>query len=125
MLTRRSFLGALPTIYGLANCDGFAIAAISGIHEYHVSPGGNDHNDGLPSRMLRTIATASARAYPGDVITIHKGVYRERVTPPRGGTSDANRIVYQAAPGERVEITGAEIMTGWVKVGQSMEGSDP
>lgn len=116
MLTRRSFVGALSTIYGLANCDGFAMAAISGTHEYHVSPGGNDHNDGSPSRMLRTIAAASARAYPGDVITIHKGVYRERVTPPRGGTSDANRIVYQAAPGERVEISGAEIMTGWVKV---------
>lgn len=50
---------------------------------------------------------------PGDTITVHRGVYRERVAPPRGGTSDDRRIVYRAAPGERVEITGSEIIKGW------------
>lgn len=116
MLTRRSFLGALPTLYGLANIESSAMGTVLINSEYHVSESGNDQNDGSPSRMLQTISAAAARAYPDDVITIHKGVYRERVNPPRGGTSDANRIVYQAAPGERVEITGAEIITGWVKV---------
>lgn len=38
------------------------------------------------------------------------------MNPPRGGTSDASRITYQAAPGEKVVITGAEPITGWVRV---------
>ncbi|MGE5608692.1 MAG: carbohydrate-binding protein, partial [Bacillota bacterium] len=41
---------------------------------------------------------------------------RERINPPRGGESDAKRIVYQAAPGEKVEIKGSEVMKNWVKV---------
>ena len=47
---------------------------------------------------------------------MHEGVYRERVSPPRGGRSDAERIVYQAAPGEKVEIKGSEVVKNWVKV---------
>ena len=44
------------------------------------------------------------------------GIYRERVIPPRGGTSDKKRIVYQAAAGEEVIITGSEPAKGWTKV---------
>jgi alpha-N-arabinofuranosidase len=84
--------------------------------EYHVSAQGNDGNDGSKSRMLKTISAAAVLARPGDVITVHEGVYRERVNPPRGGESDARRIVYQAAPGEKVAITGSEVIKGWVKV---------
>ena len=47
---------------------------------------------------------------------MHEGVYRERISPPRGGESDAKRIVYQAAPGEKVEIKGSEVVKNWVKV---------
>ena len=36
------------------------------------------------------------------MITVHQGVYRERINPPRGGKSDEKRIVYRAAPGETV-----------------------
>ena len=50
---------------------------------------------------------------PGDVITVHAGTYRERVTPPRGGESDAQRIVYQAAAGEKAVIKGSEVVRGW------------
>lgn len=50
---------------------------------------------------------------PGDVITVHEGIYREEVAPFRGGTSKRKRITYQAAKGEEVTITGAEIVTGW------------
>jgi alpha-N-arabinofuranosidase len=55
-------------------------------------------------------------AQPGDVITVHEGVYRERINPPRGGSSGRKRIVYQAAPGEKVEIKGSEVITNWTKV---------
>lgn len=84
--------------------------------EYHVSPQGNDANDGSAAKMLRTISAGALRAQPGDIVTVHEGVYRERINPPRGGTSDAARIVYQAAPGEKVEIKGSEVVTNWQKV---------
>ena len=48
---------------------------------------------------FRTIQHAADLAQPGDVITVHEGVYRERISPPRDGESDAQRIVYQAAAG--------------------------
>lgn len=84
--------------------------------EYHVSPGGNDGNDGCAERPFRTIQAAAQTARPGDVVTVHEGLYREWVNPPRGGESDEKRIVYRAAPGEKVEIRGSEVVKGWEKV---------
>ena len=84
--------------------------------EYHVSIKGNDQNKGSASKPFRTISAAAAIAQPGDVITVHEGVYRERVNPPRGGTSEDKRIVYQAAPGEKVVIKGSEVVKGWEQV---------
>ena len=84
--------------------------------ELHVAVNGDNANTGSKASPLRTIQLAANLAQPGDVITVHKGVYRERVSPPRGGTSDAKRIVYRAAPGEKVEIKGSEVVKGWVEV---------
>ncbi len=89
--------------------------AISG-REYHVSVQGNDNNDGAAERPLRTISAAAQRAQPGDAITVHAGVYRERINPPGGGESDQKRILYRAAPGETVILKGSEVITGWQKV---------
>ena len=83
--------------------------------EYHVSIKGNDNNTGTETMPFRTIGKAAQAAYPGDVITIHAGVYREWVNPPRGGNCDDSRIVYRAAPGEKVEIKGSEIINTWQK----------
>lgn len=116
MLTRRSFLGSLPVLLSLAKAGALPRPTVRGGFEYHVSPHGDDSHDGSVLRPLRTIAAAAARAHAGDAITVHEGIYRERVAPHRGGVSDERRIVYQAAPGERVEITGAEIVTGWKNV---------
>src|SRR5437762_9237466 len=84
--------------------------------EYHVAINGSSQNDGSSSAPFSTISAAAQAAQPGDVVVVHAGVYRERVNPPRGGRSDAERIVYQAAPGERVEIKGSEIVTGWTRL---------
>lgn len=84
--------------------------------EFHVTTTGNDDNPGTKKAPLRTIQHAAELAQPGDVITVHAGVYRERIDPPRGGTSDRKRIVYQAAKDEKVEIKGSEVVKGWVKV---------
>ena len=91
-----------------------AHAAAAG--EFHVSVNGSDTGDGSASKPLKTISAAAQAAQPGDVVTVHEGVYRERIAPPRGGESDAKRIVYQAAPGEKVEIRGSEVVKNWVKV---------
>jgi hypothetical protein len=84
--------------------------------EYHVSIKGNDANTGVESAPFRTINKAAQTAYAGDVITVHAGVYREWVNPPRGGECEQSRIVYRAAPGERVEIKGSEPVSNWQKV---------
>lgn len=84
--------------------------------EFHVTMDGNDANEGTKSAPLRTIQRAAELAQPGDVITVHEGVYRERINPPRGGDSNQKRIVYQAARGERVEIKGSEAIKNWENV---------
>ena len=86
----------------------------------YVAPGGNDANPGTRTAPFRTIQHAANLAQPGDVITVDAGVYRERISPPRGGTSDAKRIVYQAAPGEQVVITGSEVVGNWVRVKENV-----
>ena len=80
--------------------------------EFYVSIRGNDENDGTKNNPFRTIQAAANVAYPGDVITVFGGIYRERIDPPRGGEEN-NPIVYQAAAEQQVTITGAEELKGW------------
>jgi alpha-N-arabinofuranosidase len=84
--------------------------------EFHVATTGDDASDGSSARPLRTIQAAANHAKPGDTITVHEGTYRERIDPPRGGESDSMRIVYQPAPGAKVQIKGSEIIKGWTKI---------
>ncbi|MCK5821039.1 MAG: right-handed parallel beta-helix repeat-containing protein [Bacteroidales bacterium] len=90
----------------------FQSCSFSG-YEFHVSPNGNDTNTGTEQEPIKTITAASRLAQPGDVITVHEGIYRERINPPRGGDSDQNRITYQAADGEKVVIKGSELVKDW------------
>lgn len=83
---------------------------------YHVSENGSDFNPGTEEQPFLTISKAAYIAKPGDTITVHEGVYREWVSPKSGGTK-AQPIVYQAAEGENVVITGAEVITDWVRDG--------
>ena len=83
--------------------------------EVHVSVNGNDNNSGSLKQPLRTISAAANLAMPGDIIIVHGGVYREQIVPPRGGNSETERIIYQAARGEKVDIRGSEVITNWKK----------
>lgn len=77
---------------------------------YHVSTEkGSDNNDGT-SRLFpfKTIQKAADLAIPGDTVLVYAGVYRERVKPLRGGTSESNRITYMAKAGDHVIITGLD-----------------
>ncbi|MCX8156670.1 MAG: carbohydrate-binding protein [Verrucomicrobiae bacterium] len=97
----------------LSLCAGLAAAFGA---EYHVAPDGDDQAPGTRAKPFRTIQRAAAAAQPGDTVTVHAGTYRERINPPRGGTSDRQRITFQAAKGERVEIKGSEVIKNWVRV---------
>jgi alpha-N-arabinofuranosidase len=81
--------------------------------EYHVSVKGSDKNDGSITQPFKTIMAAANAALPGDIITVHSGTYRESIVPPRGGSSDKERIIYQAAKGEKVIIKGSERIKNW------------
>jgi alpha-N-arabinofuranosidase len=102
----------------LALVPALLLAPLAALHaaDLHVATTGNDTNPGTPAAPLRTIQRGAELAQAGDVITVHAGTYRERIAPPRGGESDAKRIVYQAAADGLVEIKGSEIIKGWVKV---------
>jgi alpha-N-arabinofuranosidase len=102
------------TLIAVAGLFAFALAA--GAAEIHVATTGRDSNPGTLAAPLRTIQRAAELTRPGDVVTVHAGVYRERIDPPRGGESGAKRITFQAAPGEKVEIKGSEVIKDWAKV---------
>jgi len=95
---------------------GLALAShLTSASEFHVSVQGNDRNDGSCGEPIQNDFAAARIAQPGDVITVHEGTYRERVTPPRRRVGcHTNR--YQAANGQKVEIKGSEVIKKWVKV---------
>lgn len=111
-ITRRNLLGSLPVLYLATAMKAVVFPSRTG-REIHVGMTGDDKNDGSRGKMLRTISAAAARSRAGDTVTVHEGIYRERVDPPRGGASSEQPIIYRAAPGEQVEICGAEIIKGW------------
>ncbi len=85
----------------------------------HVSPKGNDANDGSsPAAALRTLQKAADLAKPGDTVLVGDGIYEETGDTKAGGSalvtlSKFNRpdawITFKAAPGARPELRP----TGW------------
>ena len=78
----------------------------------HVSPSGDDDASGSSTAPLRTIARASSLLQPGDTCLLHAGTYRETLRPSRSGTAAAP-IVYAAAPGEVVQLSGCDSLGNW------------
>ena len=77
---------------------------------YHVAcrdPRASDANPGMRERPLRTIGRAAEILQPGEKVIVHEGVYRECVSPRRGGKGPREMIAYEAAAGQRVVVTGA------------------
>ena len=80
---------------------------------YHVSKQGDNHFDGSQEHPFLTISQAAGIAQAGDSVVVHEGVYREWVSPKYGGRSNTERIIYEAAPGEKVIIKGSEQISSW------------
>lgn len=83
------------------------------MREYHVSVKGSDISDGSAEHPFRTISKAAKLALAGDRVIVHEGEYREWVKPAHGGHSSTSRIIYEAAPGEKVVIKGSERIQCW------------
>lgn len=80
----------------------------TGATTYVVAPTGNDHAAGDSAHPLRTISVASQRALPGDTVLVKAGVYRERVSPPRGG-EPGQPITYRGETLGAVFVRGSEL----------------
>ncbi len=65
----------------------------------------SDANPGTREKPLRTIGRAAEILQPGERVVVHEGVYRECVSPRRGGKGPRAMIAYEAADGERVVVT--------------------
>ena len=92
---------------------------------YVVSPQGNDGNPGTFENPIQTISSGARRAQPGDTVLVQEGIYRERVTPIRGGRPGIP-ITYRAERGKRVFIRGSEIWTPkWRKEGKGIYSARP
>lgn len=88
------------------------------VRTYYVSqehPNASDQNPGTQDAPFLTISRAAEVLQPGETVMIGTGIYRETVTPPRGGSSPEKMIVYQAMPGAKVMIKGSEVLDrdGW------------
>jgi parallel beta-helix repeat protein len=92
---------------------------------YFVSPRGNDAHSGSRAAPMKTISAAAAKAVAGDTVLVLEGVYRERVSPPRGG-SEGKPIIYRGEPGKRVIIKGSNIWRpDWKPEGDGIYSAHP
>lgn len=82
--------------------------------EYYVTPGqavATDDGPGTAAQPFRTLAKACQVAGPGDTVFLGAGVYREPLAPRQSG--EAGRpIRYVAMPGQRVVLSGADVLAG-------------
>lgn len=82
---------------------------------YYISNKGSDTNAGTLNSPFRTISKGAELAQAGDTVYVFEGVYRERVSPPRGGVS-GKPIVYLAEKNRNVVIKGSDIwQPAWKK----------
>ena len=73
----------------------------------------DDNGPGTKERPFKTINHAAQVLQPGERVVIEEGVYREAIHPARGGTGADAMISYEAAPGAKVVVKGAAVVTDW------------
>ena len=72
----------------------------SGLVTYYVSPSGRDTNPGTYESPLLTIQAGINKAYPGDIVMVMAGTYKEQISFPRSGTA-GSPIVLRGAMDEQ------------------------
>lgn len=97
----------LSTTFAPVLSTAHALADDSSLTTWNVSADGSDANPGSAMKPFRTITRGAEAAKPGDTVLVHPGVYRERVSPPRGG-APGKPITYRADKLGTVFIRGSE-----------------
>lgn len=77
-------------------------------------PRAADENPGSADRPLATIARAASLVRAGDTVLLEDGVYRETVIVEASGTKE-RPIVFAAASGAKVVVSGADVLDQWQK----------
>lgn len=85
----------------------------------------SDSGPGTKDHPFRTINHAAQILEPGQRVVIESGVYREDIHPARGGTGPGAMISYEAAPGAKVIVKGAAVVTHWQPAEGWEFGVDP
>ena len=75
------------------------------------SPEASDMNEGSKDKPFKTIGAAAKAAVPGTHVLIAPGVYREFVSPERGGDGPDSMICYEAVEKGSVIIKASEVVT--------------
>jgi hypothetical protein len=104
--------------FGRIACLLAASALSSAAANYEVAqhdPHASDDSNGTSDYPWKTIAKAAEKVGRGDSVVVHEGVYRESVVVKASGSAQSP-IIFRAAPGEHVMITGADHLTKWEKV---------
>ncbi len=78
-------------------------------------PKASDENDGSEGAPFKTLARAAEEAQPGSRVLIRGGIYRECLTPRRGGSDSEHMISFEAYPGEEVILRASEQVTAFSK----------
>ena len=71
-----------------------------------------DSNPGTEDAPFKTIQRAAEIVTPRQRVLIKSGVYRECVSPRRGGSGPDGMVCFAAAPGADAVIRGSEILKG-------------
>lgn len=82
------------------------------LHVSQAHPQANDSNQGTEDRPFTTINAAAQVVAPGERVLVHPGVYRERVTPPRGGEGPSAMVHFEASSPGGVVISASELYRG-------------
>lgn len=78
-------------------------------------PKADDSNPGTEALPFRTLRTAAEAVQPGERVLVKEGVYREPLTPVRGGTGPDRMVTFEAYAGHRVMVKGSVVLEtgGW------------
>lgn len=105
-----------PVSCFLVSCLLFLLAisfvSVANAREWFVrqsDPASSDTADGSADHPLRTINAAAQVAQPGDVVNVGRGIYREWVSPARGGDVKAP-IIYRSVPEHSAIVRGADVL---------------
>ena len=98
-----------------AGTRGVTIGALEYPNVYYVDPrhpaAADEPAWGYPGVPLESLAKACAIAQPGEIIILRGGTYREILAPTNDG------VTVRAMKGEKVVISGANIIEGWQRDG--------